>query len=776
MNLSLKLPLRLTIPLSLLLWSVATGLALWHRNAEQAEQADESSESSEMRSRLTLLQGSVESLMRKGDPEGVLRQISDLGSLQNSQTAFLTDEDGVVLASTRYDTIGQPVHEALPALRVKDPDSFEAAAQRARTTMSSKVTITSDRLSVAGYTPVVLGNRRDELRSNRIGLLFIQSDLAPQKQADRLLAGRQVLEFSVVLALLAAILWLVFHFTLTKPMSRLLAATQRFAAGGLDTRTGMSGRDELSIVGRAFDQMAARIEAEQARLKESEERYRQLFENASDIVFTSDTSGMLASINAAGERVLGYSGEELLHMNLRDLAAPESEETVTQMMDPRQPETQPGRFDFEATAKNGQRVSLEVSRRLVTYADGSAVVQGIARDVSDRKVIEEQLRQAQRMEAIGTLAGGVAHDFNNILTGIIGYASLGLDDSPADHPMREILSHVKLLGERAANLTRQILAFARRQMLQRRPLSLNTVISEFSKLLERLTGEHIELHLELCRGLKLVSADRSQIEQILINLCVNARDAMPDGGKLLIATENTTRDGLQLRSIQGAAQSDYVMLRIQDAGQGMDRQTLGRIFEPFFTTKPPGEGTGLGLSMVYGIVKQHDGFIEVSSEIGSGADVRIYLPAVAAPSEPISEPLERLLGSNSGTILVAEDEELVRNLVVSILARAGFTVLQGANGEEALRQFEAADGKVDLIISDAVMPRMGGKELIEAISAKGGHPKVVFMTGYSTAMIEGSSDGSPGIDCIRKPFDPQELLRRVRKALEAPSPSSEKNT
>jgi len=504
----------------------------------------------------------------------------------------------------------------------------------------------------------------------------------------------------------------------------------------------------------------------EAALCESERRYRELFENANDIIYTIDLAGNFTSINRAGERIIGYSREEILKMNLSQLVKPGQFEVFQQTLERKLAGEELTTYELEIIARDGHKVALEVSTRLI-YQEGKPVgVQGIGRDVTERKNLEAQLRQAQRMESIGTLAGGVAHDFNNILTGIIGFSELAMLNLLPPSPIYRNLQEIKQLGERAARLTRQLLAFARKQVLARRPTNLNDLISDLAKFLRRVIGEHIELGLVLADDLAVVHADGSQIEQVLMNLCVNARDAMPQGGKLLIKTQNVTLDESYCQIHPDVKPGKYVLISVSDTGTGMDSATRERIFEPFFTTKGPGQGTGLGLAMVYGIIKQHDGSICVSSEPGRGATFDIYIPAISEQEEIHEERADYALADGNETILVAEDEASVRNLIVTILQNWGYKVLTASNGEEAVKVFDEEQGKIDLVLSDAVMPKLGGRELYEILRKRNPELKFLFISGYSIDAMSERFILSEGLELLHKPFNPLDLARRIRESLD----------
>lgn len=515
------------------------------------------------------------------------------------------------------------------------------------------------------------------------------------------------------------------------------------------------------------EDITERKRAEEA-LRQSEERYRDLVENAHDIIYSHDLNENYTSINNAGEKITGYTREEVLALSLDAIVAPEYLDKAREMLRRKLAGDDVTAYELEIVAKDGRRIAIEANTKLV-FHDGVPVgVQGIARDVTERRQLEDQLRQSQKMEAIGQLAGGVAHDFNNLLTAINGYSSLALQRISEDHPIRNYLEEVKKAGERAANLTRQLLAFGRKQILQPLALNLNDIITDMNKMLRRLIGEDVQLTAKLATDLNRITADPGQIEQVLVNLVVNARDAMPRGGNLTIETVNVEFDRAYINKHVGVQPGSYVMLAVSDTGEGMTDEIRERIFEPFFTTKAKDKGTGLGLSTVYGIVKQTGGSIWVYSEPGHGTSVKIYLPQLRSSADQ-AEILttDDTLPQGSETVLLVEDEDVVRGLTRQILEQAGYNVLEAMRGEEAIRLCLESSRPIDLLLTDVVMPETSGKEVADRLSSL--HPglKVLFMSGYTDEAIVHHGVLDANVEFIQKPFTPASLARKVRAVLDA---------
>jgi len=488
----------------------------------------------------------------------------------------------------------------------------------------------------------------------------------------------------------------------------------------------------------------------------------------------ADADEKVSLWNPAGEALFGWRGPEIVNHPLSHLMAGGRREEfrllLRRVLDG---QTLTG-VEFPGVRRDGSPVDLSLSMGPLRDALGRVSgLMALMGDVTQRKLTEQQneqlkdqLRQSQKMEAVGRLAGGVAHDFNNLLTAIAGYAELlqGLDQ-PGEQ-RRTYADEILKSAHRAASLTRQLLAFSRRQVLQPRVLDLNEVVSGMEGLLRRLIGEHIEFSAARKPDLWSVRADQNQLEQVILNLAVNARDAMPDGGNLTIETRNV-RLGQDYSDGHGRVRTGpHVLLAVSDTGCGMDAETRSHLFEPFFTTKEKGRGTGLGLATVYGIVKQSGGDIWVYSEPGRGTTFKIYLPALEATPDPRkAETTRRRPASGTETILLVEDAEVVRRLLHEILVRYGYKVLMAREGEEAIRASREFDGTIDLIVTDVVMPRMGGRELAARLLEERPAIKVLYMSGYTGEAVSKHGILDPGSAFLEKPFSPDALARKVRAIL-----------
>jgi PAS domain S-box-containing protein len=523
--------------------------------------------------------------------------------------------------------------------------------------------------------------------------------------------------------------------------------------------------------------------AAREQLWQSNERYRTVVETASDAILTIDRDSRIEFANSAVERIFGYKAQEVIGRDLTMLMPAHFRELHKSAIN-RYLATGKKHFSWQGALltglhKNGTEIPLEVSFGELAEG-GHHLFTGIVRDISEKRaaeeahgVLEEQYRESQKMDAIGQLAGGIAHDFNNLLTVITGYCELLRDDLGSASHHQTDLAEIERAAERAASLTRQLLAFSRRQILEPRVLSLSDSLRAMEPMLKRLIGEHIDVVVRTPPEIGHIKADAGQIEQVILNLGINARDAMPDGGTLLLELMDVELDVSYTRQHVDASPGPHVMLAVSDTGGGMDAATAARVFEPFFTTKPKGQGTGLGLSTVHGIVKQSGGIIGVYSEPGAGTTFKVYLPRVDAPIDvtPAATTVETRHGSE--TILLLEDEDAVRGLAERVLEQHGYRVLAAATPGEALGLAAGCKGGLHLLLSDVVLPGMSGTSLAHKLLAD--HPglSVLYMSGYTDGAIVQNGVLERDTPFIQKPFTPEALLRKVRAVLDRRDQSRE---
>ena len=507
-----------------------------------------------------------------------------------------------------------------------------------------------------------------------------------------------------------------------------------------------------------------------------QQRYDLILNSAGEGIFGLDLNGRVSFVNPTAARLTGYDSRELIGRNIHEMlhhtkadGTPHPQEECPIYAALKKGETRIKDNDL-FWRKDGSSFPVDYAATPIGPGDGSSSVGAVVvfRDVTERLSLQNQFLQAQKMEAIGNLAGGIAHDFNNLLAAIMGYAEIIMMDFPVNQPYHPYLQEIVKVANRGASLTRQLLAFSRKQIMQPRVFNLNEVVAEMDAMLRRLIGEDIDLVTILSPELEGVQADPAQIEQVIMNLAVNARDAMPTGGKLTIETANVHLDEAYAQAHHAVVPGLYVMLAMSDSGSGMDAETKSRIFEPFFTTKELGKGTGLGLATVYGIVKQSGGNIWIYSEPGQGTTFKIYLPRVVGDVESIkSEALPALHLPGSETILVVEDNDNLREVICKTLGKQGYVVLEAANGKDALQIFDNRTWPIDLLLVDVVLPQMSGAEVVKRLQEFDPNLKVLYMSGYTNNAIVHHGVLDTDVAFLQKPFKGTALLLKIRDVLDS---------
>ena len=501
------------------------------------------------------------------------------------------------------------------------------------------------------------------------------------------------------------------------------------------------------------------------RLVEVKDHYQKLYDDSPDMMHSIDREGNIIICNRTELKILGFEAEELIGKPLKDLIVPEERDSCDRKMGTLKTD---GLFEGEITllAKDGRRIPVFIRSKAIYDENGSFLMSdAVLRDITEKKHLEAQLFQSQKMEAVGLLAGGVAHDFNNILTVVVGYGSLLLKKTEADSTARGYVEQVLAAAERATNLTQNLLAFSRKQIINPKSVRLSEVIKQLEKILARVISEDIELRVFPASREASVMSDAGQLDQVLMNLATNARDAMPEGGTLVIETELVEFDAEYVRRHVFAKPGKYMLISVTDTGKGMDAKTKEKIFEPFYTTKEVGKGTGLGLSMVYGIVKQHNGYINVYSEPGRGTTFKIYLPVIEQEAEALAAVALPPVTGGTETILLAEDAVMVRDLAKNILEEFGYRVITAENGVDAVEAYKAHPG-IALLILDVIMPGKNGKEVFAEIQGLRPGIRALFMSGYTANIIHKKGILDSATEFISKPFSPNAFLRKVREVLD----------
>ena len=521
----------------------------------------------------------------------------------------------------------------------------------------------------------------------------------------------------------------------------------------------------VPVVNRALQEAKDKAERKLAEkaLRDSEERYGTMFNSSPNAVFVHK-GGVIHYINETALKIFGYTGDEVIGKTVFEFIADDSKDLVAKNMQRRLAGEYVESYEVKLITKSKETRYFLINSSVIPYEKEKAFLVMLS-DITERKKLEAQLIQAQKMEAVGQLAGGIAHDFNNILQALIGYGHVLKMKMKEDDPLKSYADHILLLSGRAANLTQSLLAFSRKQLIDPRPVDLNEIIRKVDKLLSRIIGEDIQFRMALSGKDLIVMADPMQIEQALMNLATNARDAMPEGGYLTIETEIVAIDHEFIKKHGYGMGGDYALIAVTDTGAGMDAGTAEKIFQPFFTTKEVGKGTGLGLSMVYGIIKQNNGYINVYSEPGQGTTFKIYLPLIRAKAEEVKPEVIQPVERGTETVLLAEDAPDVRLFTKMYLEELGYKVIEAADGEDAINKFTLDKDKIQLVLLDVIMPKKNGEEVYYEIKKIRPDIKALFMSGYTADVMHKQGIIEKGFKFIMKPFSPIKLSEKIREVL-----------
>ena len=699
----------------------------------------------ELESQADLLRANTEAALAFDDSRAATENLATLQSRPEIEAAALYDAEGELFAAYRRAT---DFHLLLPA--------------RAPPGLSGRQ---GPHLRVSRYVTA---------EGERLGTLVLWHELPPLwvRLQDYAIAASLV---AFALGLVSAILLLLLRSSVSTPLLALADAARAVTdRRDYNLRVPKHADDELGTLTDAFNGMLAAIERSDRALQQNAAQLSDAMEAARMASWSYDPASDALAWGGAEARLFG-SGVAPQTASLAAFAAiiaSEDQERVRRRLAAAAREGGALELDFRTRGPDGRPRWFTMRGRTVEGAEGRRLV-GLVQDVTERRHLQEQLQQSQKMEAIGRLAGGIAHDFNNLLTAILGYARFALNRLPPGDPIAADVGEIHRAGERAATLTQQLLAYSRRQMLQPVVLDVNETVTNLASLLGRLLGEHIELVLSLQPGTGSILADRASLEQVVVNLAVNARDAMPTGGRLTIATEPAELGGARPEPLAQLPVGAYVRLSVSDTGHGMDAETLAQVFEPFFTTKEVGKGTGLGLAMVFGTVSQSGGGVTVASAPGQGASFSLYFPRVSALALNAPVVVPPVEGGRE-TILLVEDEPAVLELAARGLTERGYTVVatSAPAQAEAWAVGRARDGKpaADLLITDVVMPEMSGPELAERLGERWPGLRVLFVSGYTDDAVVAHGLIESTVDFLPKPFAPDELARRVRRALDDPKP------
>jgi PAS domain S-box-containing protein len=726
--------------------------------------------------------------MRLGSPAAVQEVIEETGGKRSVVYVALIGKDGRVIAASKRDWIG---HDAAI---IPDPD-FAAIASVARATARAQHRLVDDGKRLILVSPLLLEGVNPNL-SNLGGLLCLKVDQERQLSAMyvEILERGTVSALGILLVSLMLLVWV--RAILAQPLLRVASFVRAFAKGAPGPPPRIAGTLEVAQLTEDVGRMAGDLDEKQAALAASMERHRRLLEGAYDAILTADPeTGRVLEVNAMFCRLFGYTAEETRSLTLRELHPPEERDRLMQAYRAASAGGHSGFHGIPCVRKNGDRFLVDVRGGPISL-ENRTVTEWILRDTTERRMLEDQLRHAQKMESIGTLAGGIAHDFNNLLTGILGYARLVKIRLQAEDPNRRKMDLIEKSAMRAAELTAQLLTFSRRAATRPAPANLNETVARFIEGLRPKLPTVIELVFEGASDLWTAAVDTAQVEQVLLHLCANAREAMPEGGRLVITTANRTLTDADCQGNLEARPGCFVTLSVKDTGRGIQPAIRARIFEPFFTTKDLGQGAGMGLAMVHGAVKGHDGWIELCSESGRGACFKVHFPvydAAAAAGRVAAESpavlLERLAGvapqppaarppaasSPAGTagakapqrtVLAVDDESTVLALARDILEMHGYRVLTARNGEEALRVFRERAATVDLVLLDLTMPVMGGRECFRHLKEIDPRVRVLVSSGFSAESTASDMMREGALAYVQKPYDIDVLARIVRQTLE----------
>jgi PAS domain S-box-containing protein len=752
-----SLPLRYWVPGAVLFFTVVVAIGSYFEQVKVADAEIERDTVAAMLLEATSMQRSIEYLLSINRLEQIQQEMVEKSTDCEVEVQALINEHGVIIAAGKMYRVGQTLMQRCGVIEQTHKGlDFAQMEKNVRASGLGGITLDSARTYAVAFYPVTLGVKQGQLHSNRIGAYVIGRNLQARKLAARALVARQIAEFTIPMAGMAVLFMVLFHFVISRRVDVLINASRQFALGHAGARAGLHGKDELAEIGAAFDDMAERVAGAQKEL----EKMNFSVEHSSDSIFWVSRDGRILYANAAACADRGYTREEMLAMNIFDLNPDFQQPGVFKSFFEDLKRRGGIRNQTRHRTKDGRIFPVEVSSNYV-YIGGEEFNFATVHDLSERQQHERQVLRAQRMESIGTLAGGIAHDLNNALAPIMMSLGMLRMQYPTESQMLEM---VEARTKRCADMVRQLLNFARGAVGERVTLQPARLIQEMESLMKASFPKNIQILVKCDPTLPNVLGDATQLHQVLMNLCVNARDAMSDGGTLTVAAQPISFDDANAKSIPEAKPGNYLLLRVSDTGTGMTPEIQDRIFEPFFTTKAQDKGTGLGLSTVMGIVKGHGGFLKVYSQPGQGSTFSVYLPAAdaAGDTEHLVKPAVKFRGQGE-TILLVDDEPGVRQVAKALLQRMNFKVLLAGDGEEGLKCVAEHRAELRGVITDLHMPQMDGLAFVRALRRQLPDVPVVVSSGRADDFTTGEFNKLGRVGFLDKPFNEEQLAAAVGK-------------
>jgi PAS domain S-box-containing protein len=752
-------PLRYWVPGAVLFFTVVVAIYSYLQQVRLADAQIEHDTIAAMTMEATSMQRSVEYLISINRLEQIQQELNEKSTDLEVEMQALINENSVIIAAGKRYRVGQKLAQRCDEIEQNHKGlDFAKLEKTVRDSRLGSITLDSDRTYVVAFYPVALGVTQGQLQCKRIGAYVIGRNLIDRKLAARTRIQRQIAEFVVPMAGMAGLFVAFFYFVISRRVDALINASRQFALGDLNARAGLKGQDELAEISAAFDEMTSRV----ARTQKDLEKMSFSVEHASDSIFWINRAGRILYANTAACEDRGYTREELLALNIFDLNPDYQNPDDWKIFFENLKRSGSIRRQTRHRTKDGRIFPVESNANYV-YIGGEEFNFATVHDLSERQQHERHVLRTQRMESIGTLAGGIAHDLNNALAPIMMSLGMLRLQYPAESKMLEM---VEARTKRCADMVRQLLNFVRGAEGERVIFQPARLIQEMETLMMGSFPKNLEILVKYDPKLPNVLGDPTQLHQVLMNLCVNARDAMPQGGTLMLAAQSASLDAAQASSIPEAKPGNYLLLRVSDTGTGMPPEIQDRIFEPFFTTKAQDKGTGLGLSTVMGIVKGHGGFLKVYSQPGQGSTFNIYLPIDRATNdtEHLAKPAVKLRGQGE-TILLVDDEPGVREVARALLQRMNFKVLVASDGTEGLKQVSQNHAELRGIITDLHMPQMDGLAFIRALRQKLPNIPVVVSSGRADDFTTGEFNKLGRVNFLEKPFTEEALAAAVAKML-----------